>query len=153
MPNLTLPAHLSCLTSLCPPTSSPSLQVDQRSGRVTDLVRRQASQRNALTLPRLSGTSTQVADAEGAPAEGSQPGDSAEVAPPPVVVHAVLNPLSKSAQRLAPLIGFVRELLDAEALVLLNPKVCAPVGRLLLAGLLGAAVELLTNSKQGRPGC
>ena len=42
--------------------------------------------------------------------------------PPPVVVHAVLNPLSKAAQRLAPLLGFLRDLLDAEALLLLNPK-------------------------------
>lgn len=89
---------------------------------MTDLVRRQAQQRNALTLPRPSGAGV---DAEHAHAEGSS---SDGTMPPPVVVHAVLNPLSKAAQRLAPLIGFLRDLLDAEAMLLLNPKVRLPRG-------------------------
>lgn len=69
------------------------------------------SQKNAVTLPRPS------AAAGGAPADGP---------PTPVVVHAVLNPLSKAAQRLAPLLAFLRELLDAEAHLVLNPKVRVP---------------------------
>lgn len=97
-------------------TPCPPPQADHRSGRLAELIRQQANQKNALTLPRLSAT---------AGGEGAEAAEGAGAPPPPVVVHAVLNPLSKAAQRLAPLLGFLRDLLDSEALLLLNPKASA----------------------------
>lgn len=148
---LPLPAQVCARNNRLP------LQVDHRSGRVTDLVRRQAQQRNSLALPRPSGAGQASSGAPDTDADGgSHSGGANEVHPPPVVVHAVLNPLSKAAQRLAPLIGFLRELLDAEALVLLNPKV---IGFLLVLaavffklrkaakGLLDAEALVVLNPK------
>ena len=51
-------------------------------------------------------------------------GDAGEGAQAPLLIHAILNPLSKPAQRLAPLLRFVRAAVGAEVQLLLNPEVC-----------------------------
>lgn len=66
-------------------------------------------QRNFLRLPAPA--------ADGA---GDQEGGGPAVAP--LLVQAILNPLSKPAQRLAPLLRFLHSALGAEAQLLLNPQ-------------------------------
>ncbi|KAL4422940.1 hypothetical protein ABPG75_009137 [Micractinium tetrahymenae] len=80
--------------------------IDGRSGRVAELISSWSSQRNALRLP--------------APAAEQQQEGGAPAAP--LLVQAILNPLSKPAQRLAPLLRFLRAALGAETHLLLNPQ-------------------------------
>lgn len=66
-------------------------------------------QRNFLRLPALA------ADGGAEHREGGPP-------EAPLLVQAILNPLSKPAQRLAPLLRFLRAALGAETHLLLNPQ-------------------------------
>ena len=95
------------------------MQVDARSGRVAELVAKQAAQRNFLHLPSPAGQG----GGEGAAGDSSQPPQ-----PPLLLVQAILNPLSKPAQRLAPLLAFLRDALGAETQLVLNPQ-ASLVGR------------------------
>lgn len=71
-------------------------------------------QRNFLRLP--------APPAGGATVEAVNSGDAVA----PLLVQAVLNPLSKPAQRLAPLLRFLRTALGAETQLLLNPQARPP---------------------------
>lgn len=77
-------------------------EVDPRSGRIAQTLASWAEQPNSLAV---------------APRRGWGGGDGGE--PPaageaPLLVQAVLDPLSKPAQRLAPLLAFLREAFDPE---------------------------------------
>jgi UDP-glucose:glycoprotein glucosyltransferase len=84
--------------SACPPSPLPP-KVDARSGRVSELISARATQKNHVHL--------------------AAPGDDGAS---PLLVQAVLNPLSQGAQRLAPLLSFLRSVLGAEVDLLLNPQ-------------------------------
>lgn len=108
-------------------------EIDPRSGRLVQLIEGQRKKKTYLSLPRpsLSGSGNGSDAAAGGDSKSGSKSDSkgvGNVSPPPLVVHAVLDPLSKAAQQLAPLLAFLREALDAETALLLNPKVGGWVG-------------------------
>ena len=82
----------------CPHSPIPP-QVDARSGRVSELISGRSVQKNFVRVAAAG------------------PADSA-----PLLVQAVVNPLSKPAQRLAPLLAFLRGVLDVDVQLLLNPE-------------------------------
>ena len=75
--------------------------LDARSGRVAELIASQAGKPNFVTLPASS---------------------SAAAAASPLLVQAILDPLSKPTQRIAPLLRFLQDLLGADVQLLLNPQ-------------------------------
>lgn len=81
------------------------LQVDARSGRVSELISSWAAAKNFVRLA----------------ATGGGGGDVAAVSAP-LFVQAIIDPLSKSSQRLAPVLAFLRSVLDVDAELLLNPQ-------------------------------
>lgn len=99
-------------------------ELDSRSGRVAELIESWSTHRNYLSLPghgTAQGTAAPgTAADEGAGEEGVMDGQ--EEAASPLLVQVILNPLSKPAQRLAPLLGFLRAALGAETQLLLNPQ-------------------------------
>ncbi|GAB4815180.1 hypothetical protein N2152v2_002226 [Parachlorella kessleri] len=79
-------------------------EVDPRSGRVAEAIAGWKTQPNAISPPWE-------------PPPGSWPGHTVS----PLLVQAVVNPLSKTAQQLAPVLLFLREHLGAEVSLVLNP--------------------------------
>ena len=110
LPILAWTATATPLCRCCCPTP----QVDARSGRVSEIVAKQANQRNYLHLPSPAGQ----AGSERASGDAPPPQQ-----PPLLLVQAILNPLSKPTQRLAPLLAFLRDALGAQTQLVLNPQV------------------------------
>ncbi|KAI3430615.1 hypothetical protein D9Q98_005207 [Chlorella vulgaris] len=98
-PSAVAAAVSSCLTAAKP------AEVDARSGRVSELISSWAAAKNFVRLA----------------ATGGGGGDVAAVSAP-LFVQAIIDPLSKSSQRLAPVLAFLRSVLDVDAELLLNPQ-------------------------------
>ncbi|KAL4857496.1 UDP-glucose:glycoprotein glucosyltransferase [Chlorella vulgaris] len=100
-PSAVAAAVSSCLTAAKP------AEVDARSGRVSELISSRAAAKNFVRLAAAGGGATSKA---------------AAVASAPLFVQAIIDPLSKSSQRLAPVLAFLRSVLDVDAELLLNPQ-------------------------------